>query len=415
MAEHNVKKTNAGGPDLSDEMKKTRWVLRILSVAFAVALWIFVTWDGTALSTREIAVPLKFADLLDGYSATSATRDVKVVIEGRQELLAFGTNTITASVGMQDLRPGKYRLPVQVSVPESTRLVSCTPRFVEFELFRIIERTLQPRLAPPGDLPDGYSLEEFETIPSEVTVRGSESEVTSIRRAEIQGTFKELRSGLAKELPVLLMGEKDVVRGLAVKPEKVQVRAVFTESFEEKTVPVRAITTGSPTAALEVSSITVSPDFVTLRGPRGELQDISEIRLNAIDVSNASEDMDYDVPLIAQGSKVTVLGSPYAHVRVEFHSAVERYTFLNVPIAVRGRGVYENWDTVPSRADVTIEWSAVPGMSINRTNPPFELYVDVTNVVSQRISLPLLVKDLPLGIKIIRLEPEQITIRAIIP
>lgn len=410
-----MKKANAPLPDLTDETKKTRWILRVLSIAFAIALWVFVTWDGSAPSSREISVPLKFEDLQDGYSVTSATRDVKVVLEGRFESFVFGGNAVTASIGMQDLRPGKYRLPVRITVPESVRLVSSTPQIVEFELFRIIERTLQPRLLPPKDLPGGYSLEEYETTPNEVMVRGSEGDVTAIRRAEIQGTFQELSRGSAKDLPVLLMGEKGEIKGLAVTPDKVQVKAKFTEALEEKIVPVRAVTTGSPIGTLEVSSVLISPDAVTLRGPRSELENISEIRLEPIDVSNAEEDMYAEFPLRVPGSDVTILGAPYAQVHVEFHSAVERYSFLNVPIAVQGRGIYKDWVLAPARANVTIEWSVVPGMTIDKTNPPFELYVDVTNVVSQQLSLPLLVKDLPLGIRIIRLEPEQITVKAIIP
>ncbi len=411
-----MKKAGVPLPDLTDGTRRTRWVLRIVSVVFAVLLWMFVTWDGSSLGTREVRVPLKYADLPDGYSVSSATRDIKVTVEGRFESLAlFSGNAITASVGMQDLKPGKYRLPVQINLPESMRLVSYAPQVVDFELFRIIERKMQPRLSIKEELPGSYSLSEVETIPNEVTIRGPESAVMSVRRAELQGTFAELRQGGAKELPVVLMGEKEEVKGLVIEPRTVKVAAKFTETLEEKIVPVRVATGGSPAGTLEVSSITVSPDVVTLKGPHSELQNISEIRLQTIDVSGLTEDLDVELPLGTSDSEITVVGPSYAHVRVEFHSAVERYTFLNVPIMVRGRGVYKDWNLAPSRASVTIEWSAVPGMTIDRTTPPFELYVDVTNVVSQQLSLPLLVKDLPLGIKVIRLEPEQITVKAVIP
>lgn len=416
MAESPVKKPHNQFIDSSDSAKRTRWILRIVAIVFAVVLWIFVTWDGNSSGTRELRVPLKYMDLPDGYSVRSNTRDIKVVVEGRQESLPlFSGNMITASVGIQDLRPGKYGLPVQISLPETMRLVSYTPQVVDAELFRIIDRTMRLRLIVNGELPRGYSLSEFNTTPNEVIVRGQEDLVLDVRRAEVHGTFAELKSGLAKELSVVLMGEKSEVKGLVVEPASVQVVAKFSESLEEKTVPIRATTKGSPIGTLEVSSVIVSPDVVTLRGPRSELQNISEIRLDAIDVAGLDEDIDMELPLSLPDTEITVLGQPSVHVRVEFHSAVERYTFLDVPIEVRGRGVYQDWNVTPSRASVTIEWSVVPGMTIDRVKPPFELYVDVTNVVSQQLSLPLLVKDLPLGIKIIRLEPERVTIKAVIP
>lgn len=416
MAEPPVKKPHVQFLDLSDSAKRTRWILRGVSVVFAVVLWMFVTWDGSSSGTRELRVPLKYADLPDGYSVSGAARDIKVVVEGRVESLPlFSGNMVTASVGMQNLRPGKYRLSVQISLPDTVRLVSYTPQAVDIELFRIIERTLRPRLSIKGELPGGYSLNDFQTTPSEITVRGQEDIVLAVRRAEVQGTFADLRGGAAKELPVVLMGEKDEVKGLVVEPESVQVAAKFSESFEDKTVPIRAVTAGSPIKTLAVSSVVVSPDAVTLRGPRSELQNISEILLDPIDVAGADEDIDMELPLNLPGSEITALGPPFANVRVEFHSAVERNTFLDVPIEVRGRGVYQDWNVTPSRASVTIEWPVVAGMTLERVKPPFELYVDVTNVVSQQLSLPLLVKDLPLGIKIIRMEPERVTVKAVIP
>jgi len=399
-----------------DGTVRQRWILRVIAVIFAVVLWLFVTWDGNTTSTRELRVPLKYADLPDGYSASSATRDIKVVVEGRIETLPFiSGNMVTASVGMQELRPGKYRLPVQIGLPDTMRMVSYSPQVVEFELFRIIERTLNPRLAVKGELPAGYSLSEYRTVPNEIIVRGREEEVLAIRRAEVQGTFAELRSASGKDLGVVLVGEKNEIKGLVVEPSAVHVIARFAESMEDKIVPVRIETKGSPGGGLEVSSVVISPDVVTLSGSRSELQSVSEIRLDPIDVTGVSADIEMDLPLTLPGSDITVVGDRFVQVRVEFHSAVERYTFLNVPVAVRGRGIYKDWTILPSRASVTIEWPVAPGMTIDRANPPFELYVDVTNVVSQQLSLPLLVKDLPLGIKVIRLEPEQVTVRAIIP
>lgn len=417
MAEPPVKKPQAPFLDSSDSAKRTRWILRVVSVVFAVVLWIFVTWDGNTSGTRELRVLLKYEGLPDGYSVSSTTRDIKVVVEGRLESLPlFSGNMVTALVGMQDLRPGKYRrVPVQITLPESMRLVSYSPQVVDFELFRIIERMLRPRLAIKGELPRGYSLNDFQTTPQEITVRGREEVVLSVRRAEVQGTFAELRGGLAKELPIALMGERDEVKGLVVEPSSVQVSAKFSESFEDKTVPVKATTKGSPIATLAVSSVIVSPDVVTLRGPRSELQNISEIRLDAIDVEGAEEDINMELPLSLPGSEITVVGQTTAHVRIQFQSAVERNTFLDVPIEVRGRGVYQDWNVTPSRASVTIEWPVTAGMTIDQLKPPFAIYVDVTNVVSQQLSLPLLVKDLPLGIHIIRLEPERVTVKAVIP
>lgn len=415
MAQPDMKKTSHIPLDMSDHNKKTRWALRVLSIIFALVLWVFVSWDGSSLGVREIRIPLKYADLPDGYSVSSPINEVNVVLQGPLDSLLFSGSSLTASVGMQDLKPGKYRLPVEIASPEGVRVVRYSPTSVEFELFRIIERRMKPRLVLQGDLPGSFTLGDSKIVPDEVLVRGPEGIVLSIRQAEVRSTFENLRAGVERDLPVFLAGEDNDIAGLTVEPRVARVSAVFTEAFEERAVPVRAVMSGEPDGVLEVASVVVSPDTVRIRGPRSQLQNLNEIRLDSIDMTGIDADMEVAVPLRAPANGVEIIGPPYASVRIEFRSAVERYTFINLPVTVYGKGLYKDWSLSPESASATIEWSAVPGMTLDRTKPPFELYVDVTNVVSQQLTLPLLVKDLPLGITIIRLEPEQIEVKAVTP
>lgn len=403
--------------DLSDKTKRTRWLLRVLSLVLAVVLWIFVTWDGSTLGTREMNIPLKYLDIPDGYSISNTVKDISVVVEGRTEILTLlGRNSITASVSLNDLRPGKYRLPVQLSVPENMRLVSYSPQVVDFSLFRIIQRTLRPSLViKKGDVPDNLFLENTLFAPPEVVVRGPESDVLAVRKAEVRGTFAELRADAEKELPVILVGDKGEIFGLTVEPRQVRVLASFTENKEEIRVPVRVPLRGKPGENLEVGSIFVSPDAVTLRGSREALSNITDLPLNVIDVSDVTEDIELDVPLHAPGPDIELLGPEHAKVRISLDAATETKTYFNVPVKVQGKGIYKNWKLSPSHISVTIERPVTEGkgQAEHPPAPPLELYVNVSNVVSQQLLLPVLVKDLAQGVKVIRIEPEQITVIAL--
>lgn len=403
--------------DLSDKTKRTRWLLRVLSLVLAVVLWIFVTWDGSTLGTREMNIPLKYLDIPDGYSISNTVKDISVVVEGRTEILTLlGRNSITASVSLNDLRPGKYRLPVQLSVPENMRLVSYSPQVVDFSLFRIIQRTLRPSLViKKGDVPDNLFLENTLFAPPEVVVRGPESDVLAVRKAEVRGTFAELRADAEKELPVILVGDKGEIFGLTVEPRQVRVLASFTENKEEIRVPVRVPLRGKPGENLEVGSIFVSPDAVTLRGSREALSNITDLPLNVIDVSDVTEDIELDVPLHAPGPDIELLGPEHAKVRISLDAATETKTYFNVPVKVQGKGIYKNWKLSPSHIRVTIERPVTEGkgQAEHPPAPPLELYVNVSNVVSQQLLLPVLVKDLAQGVKVIRIEPEQITVIAL--
>ena len=401
--------------DFSDESRRTRIALQVLSLVFAMSLWLFVTWDGTAASVRNISVPLKYPDLQDGYSIADAATAIDVTLEGRIEVLALmDRNEITASVAVNDLRPGKYRLPVQLEIPEGVRLSAYSPHTVDVELFRIIERTLRPALSVTGSPPENLSLGSVSINPAEVVTRGPEALILSVRRAEVRESVENLMIGINGDLAVKLVGDDGDVDGILVEPRQVRVIAKLEEAVDLKRVPVMVSAEGIPAEGFDIGIVSVSPDMVTLRGRRSSLQRVDEIVLNAIDVTGHSETMDIDVPIDPPAEGIAVLSADKANVRIEFDSAVEAATFQNVPVSVTGLGVYGDWALEPATASVTLERTVADTARFDMDSPPLELYVDVTNVVTRRMVLPVLVRNLSEDVRVLRIDPERITINALI-
>ncbi|MDR1514275.1 MAG: hypothetical protein LBS45_01150 [Synergistaceae bacterium] len=400
--------------DISDEAKRTRFVLRIFSIVFAVSLWLFVTWDSTAPSARNISVPLKYPDMQDGYSIVNAVSVIDVTLEGRIEQLALmDRSEIIASVAVQDLRPGKYRLPVQLEIPDGVRLSGYSPQVVDVELFRIIERTLRPTLSISGDAPENLSLGNVSIIPAEVVARGPESLIFSIRRAEVRETAQNLTVGINGDLDVRLVGGEGDEEGILVEPSKVRVVAKLEEAVNSKRVPVRVSVSGTPGEGFDIGIVSLSPDMVTLRGRRSSLKDVNEIVLNTIDITGHSEAMNIDVPLDPPASGITVVSADKVNVRVEFDSAVEVVTFQSVPVSIEGKSDNIEWALDPPEVSVTLERTVSATERFDMTHPPFELYVDVTNIVARRLALPVLARNLSRDMRILRIDPERVTIDAV--
>jgi YbbR domain-containing protein len=400
--------------DISDKLTRTRMLLRALSLTFAVSLWLFVTWDGTATSVRNISVPLKYPDIQDGYSIANATATIEVTLEGRIENLALmDRNEVTASVAVHDLKPGKYRLPVQLDIPDGIRVASYSPQVVDIELFRIIERTLRPALTIVGETPPNLSLGNVGITPAEVVVRGPEPMILPIRRAEVKASADSLARGINEDLEVALVGEDGYVEGLVIEPSQVRVAAKLEEAVVQKQVPVRVSVEGKPSEGFNVGSVMLSPDMVTLRGRRSSLENVSEITLNDIDITGHYDIMDIAVPLDSPAADITIVSADRVNVTIEFSSVLEEMTFQGVPVKIDGNGVFEEWALNPSAVNVTLERTAATTEPFDMQAPPFELYVDVTNVVTRRMLLPVLVRGLSGDIRLLRIDPEWVTIRAV--
>jgi YbbR domain-containing protein len=396
-----------------DRARRTRWFLRGASLVFAVILWLFVTWDGTSLSTRSLSVPLAYQDLPDGYSISQAPQNVSVRLEGRLESLALlNRSDITAVVGMRDLRPGKYRLPVQLTAPGNVRVLSYSPNAVDFELFRMIERTIRPVLTLQDELPGGLLMSSVDITPSEIIIKGPEADVLAVRRAEARSTVREMTGG-ERELRVFLVSEGGSIDNLTVEPQSVMVRADFRENLQELRVPVKIQLTGVPGDGLKVGSVVISPDFVVLRGTKEALSGVAEISLHDIDISGLTDDMNADIPLEPPSDSMSIVGEGYVNVRVNLRSAAETRTFLTVPISLFGAESDERWSLSPPTASVTVERPVNSGAPFDPDVPPVELYVDVTNVVASQLTLPVLVRDVEDGLTIIRIDPQQVSVTAV--
>ena len=382
-------------------------------MVFAFMLWYFVTWDSTGIEKRKYLVPLDYGDVPEGYSISQTLRNVEVELEGRPEAFPFlSIGNIRASVEMSSWKPGKYSLPIQLMPPGGFRVAGYSPNIVDFEVFRMIERTFRPVLVLSDGVPDSLTLASVDVVPAEVTVKGPEAAVMALRRAETRGAAREMTEG-TREMAVILTDENGDASGLEIEPAVVSVTAHFSRSLQEARVPVRIEITGEPPKGLEVGGIVVSPDHVTLRGTREALLGVTDIALNPIDVSGHTESVNIDIPLEAPSEAVTILGSPHVSVRVEFRDAVETRTYMSVPVALEGVADASIWSVSPHSANVTVERAASAAAPFVPEEPPLELYVDATNVVASQIILPVMTRNVSAGVSVIRIEPSQITITAL--
>ncbi|MDR1481985.1 MAG: hypothetical protein LBI74_05105 [Synergistaceae bacterium] len=400
--------------DLSGEIKKRKLIVRGLSVFFAVALWLFVTWDGSALSTSVMSVPLRQRDIPDGYLISCDIKEISVRIEGRVEMLAImARNSINAVVSVQDMTPGRYRLPVHLSLPDGVRALDYSPRIVECELLRLIERRLRPSLTLGDTLPDGIWLDNVQITPAEVTVKGPESDILAVRRAEARVVSSDITSGASREARVVLLGDAGEIKGLNIEPASVAVKANLIRSEDLARIPVRAQAVGTPGGGLSIGSVTVSPDVVAIRVTEGSLSVLTEILLDEIDMTGHTEDVNIDLPVEIPTSSGVLIGPEVVNVQVKLKSVFESRTFVGIPIKIEGKSDYEGWSISPPSVSITVERSLNSSDPFDMSSPPFDLYVDVTNVVSSRIVLPVLMRNVSYGMKIIRAEPSQVTLEAV--
>jgi hypothetical protein len=106
------------------------WPLKLVSMVFAMGLWLFVAAEDRA--DAVFTVPLDLIDRPAGVEVTSLGVETVIVrVEGRRTLLrTLREEDLRAEVSLKDQPPGRFVLRVQpqnVSVPPGVRVVRVTP------------------------------------------------------------------------------------------------------------------------------------------------------------------------------------------------------------------------------------------------------------------------------------------------
>lgn len=198
------------------------------------------------------------------------------------------------------------------------------------------------------------------------------------------------------------------------EPKRVKFRAVLAEGVPKKNVPVNARIIGKPVDDFRLKAVVVEPAVVTVEGPLAKLDRVTKLDTETIDITDITKEQNMVVPLRepddplvkivgAQSVRVNVLLTPFTVTRLLSRVAVE----------VEGKSVYPGWKVEPPSVNVTVEGVPSEVNSLDEKELLIQPFVNVTNVVSRRLTVPVQIRNRTEGkLKVVRVEPSNITVIA---
>lgn len=160
------------------------WILKLLSLIFALVLWFFVM--GERRQEIGFSVPLKLENIpQDLMLANEVPNLIDVRISGPRTLLMnLSPQDISISVDLKDLKPGLTsfkRLDEKLNIPSALKVTRLSPSFVDVKLERIKEKQVPVVVSIEGAPAAGYRLVATSLNPARVTVVGAEGELKDVR------------------------------------------------------------------------------------------------------------------------------------------------------------------------------------------------------------------------------------------
>jgi len=159
------------------------WILKLLSLAFALVLWFFVM--GERKLEVGYTVPLELKNTPPGMMVANEVPSlVDVRLSGpRTMLMNLSPKDISISVDLADLKPGLTsfkRLEERLNIPSGVKVTRLSPSFVDVKLERIKEKVVPVQVVFSGVPAEGFQVSAVRTSPERVAVEGAESEIKDV-------------------------------------------------------------------------------------------------------------------------------------------------------------------------------------------------------------------------------------------
>ncbi len=400
-----------------DSFIQTRIVVAALSLFISIVIWAFVAWDGNTEGTKSLSVQIQYNNLPRGYSIFAPAKNINIKLSGRiNALSSVEESDVTAVVDMEGLLVGKYNLPIKIEVPPSVRLRSWNPSVSEVEIYRHIDRTIPLTWRINGDIPDGMAISKIELYPEKVMLSGPEGDVLDVQSVNaIIPTDKLLsKEEISAELEI---SNYDATRSRRVNlsPANVRAKIFLEEEMLAEKIPVKVSVVGQPADGYQIDSVRVIPDRVSVNGRSESVKKMQSIVLPPVDITGLDQDLQLMIPLQPTDidPDIEISGPDRARVEITIRNKMTTKTYTNLGIVVIGSPEDKEWKISPPSATVTIEGPVASVAALQSGIPPLTLYVDVSNIVSKQIALPVLTKNLKKDLSVVKIEPEQVTLMSL--
>lgn len=381
------------------------WVIRVISLILALLLFTIISFDNQ--DQRGDALRL---DLFSSSQETQVVDDVPVNVEMDDRYVVSGvpdTATVTLEgtvsvvqstatqrnfdvfVDLEGLEPGTHSVPLQYEGISDRLEVSIDPEEIEVTIeekatadFEVTADYTNEELLAPG-----YELEEATIEPGTVSITSSKSVIDRISVVKAFVDVEGIEESVEiEDVQVRVYDSEGNELSARVEPETVNV--TINVDNPSAMVPVQIETTGSTPDDVEVTSITPETEEVEVFAAESDLDDITEIVTEAIDLSTVTEDSSIEVEL-RRPDTVRLIRPNTITINIEVDQQVEE-TYEDVAITIEDvDSAYTASFVDPENGAVDITATGFESVLNDIDGSDFTLRVDASNLPPGEHDVPV--------------------------
>ena len=388
----------------------------VFSLLLSIALWCFVSYDNQARAVRTISVPVQYIGLARGLDKKGDTEAVQIKIQGNEKsLLKLSTENVNAKVNLKGKSAGTYTLNIDVATSYAdVKVVEVSPEQAEVSIFQVDKKIVPIKVNLIGQA-EKQNISEIVLTPSQIAISGKKDVIKAINDLSVDLDTQKLDSSGNATLPISNL-PKQFLEGAdyTLSQGNVAVHVVFGNEIITKELPLTYTLVGKPKAGIEISRQVLFPSSVKVKATASFFDKVKRINIGKIDISGIEATTVLEVPFAVSDDFKRL------HPDVEFYAPSKlrldivcreqlvKRLYKNIPIGIVGQDATKIKLSSPVASVAIVTTESI--LNSFKDEIPFEIFVDATDVVQKRITLPISFKAKQNGVKLITIAPSAVTI-----
>lgn len=294
-----------------------------LALVLASLIWGIAVRASDPVNQLPLRLPVEVVGRPADSSVIITPDVVEIIVEGPASVLDdVNSSDFTAEADLTSVGSGQTVVPVEIRYNlESVAIAFQLPEEVTVQIERVVSRDIPVRAEVRGDAARGYVLDEPFVDPDVITVTGSASRVEALAEARVTVFLDNpQQDAVVTRRPVFYDRQGNIagVNGLELSAEEVLVTVPVDQLAGYAAKPIIVDWQGEPVPGYRLLDVRVEPDSVLLTGSPAQLDALSRVRTEPVDITGLRESVTLSVGLdLPEGLQLDDLQPIIVEIEIE--------------------------------------------------------------------------------------------------
>ena len=386
--------------------------IKLLSLFLAIILWLYIASGENPMVENFVDTSLTPANLNEDLALKEFPTNISVGIKGPKNIINnISSHQISGIVNFSEIsKEGLYKLKVEVAAPKRTQITRIIPSEIKVEVERILTKEVEVMYSLIGIPEKGYSLaDEPQFNPSKVKIIGAQSVLENVKQTICAIDISGIKEDLNRKIKVKAVDVNgNEVKEVKVEPDIVEVSISMTRGYPEKRLTVKPKIVGKPAPGYYISEILSSPNEIKIFGNYSKISNIEFLETIPIDVSRITNTLSVKVPpALEEGLNIVEGEVELIKVTIQVKEVIIQKILKNISVIPQNLSPFVSCEIKPEVVDITVEGKNILVDKLKTED--IKAFVEFTDnfKVEQKVKIQV---DLPEGIFLIKVEPEEVTV-----